>query len=195
MTKTLKLDYQIFPYRAFEAAFYVRNIMIRLLNLNDLDAFQEIRALSLKINPLSFGTAFEERRDRATVERSWRTQKEEEHFIMGYFDKSQEENPLVGFMGCIRMSKIKMRHKAEIMGVFVHPDCRRRGIAEQLFEASINKIRGIEGVQKINLTVSLPSIGALKLYQKMGFLEFGREENSMIWEGEQVTTVYMSLSI
>ncbi len=169
--------------------------MIRLLNLNDLDSFQEIRALSLKINPLSFGTAFEERRDRKILERNWKAKKEDEHFIMGYFEENEEGNSLVGFMGCIRLPKIKMRHKVEIMGVFVHPDYRGRKIGEQLLQSCIGRIRGIEGVEKINLTVSLPSIGALKLYQKVGFVEFGREENSMIWEGQRITTIYMSLKL
>ncbi len=167
--------------------------MIRLLNLNDIDAYQKLRALSLQLNPLSFGTAYEERRSKENIQEIWANAKEENYFIFGYFDENQTSKLLIGFMGCVRIPKIKMRHKMEIWGVFVHPDYREKGIGGQLLESCIEKIKRIEGVEKINLTVSSPSIGALKLYQKMGFVEFGREENSMIWEGKRITTIYMSL--
>ena len=168
---------------------------IRTLNLNDLDAFQSIRALSLQLNPLSFGTSYEERHTREIVEKEWKTKKEEDFFIVGCFDESQKQNPLVGFIRCSRVPKIKMRHIVEIVGVFVHPNYRGKGIGGQLLKKCLDRIREMEGVEKVNLRVSLTSIAALKLYKKMGFVEFGREENSLIWQGNRVTTVYMSLRI
>ncbi|MEM9547576.1 MAG: hypothetical protein AAGA77_16470 [Bacteroidota bacterium] len=46
-------------------------------------------------------------------------------------------------------------------------------------------------MQSVLLGASHISDAAIQLYVKMGFVEYGREKNAMIWEGESIDEILM----
>ena len=66
--------------------------------------------------------------------------------------------------------------EADMMNVAVHPDYRRRGIAEALIAALVEKLRGNE-VYCLLLEVRDSNDPAKALYAKLGFTEVGRRKN------------------
>ncbi len=160
--------------------------MIRPLTTADLDAFMAIRLDSLKLNPEAFGAAFEEglEREQTCISLS---KKNEEDFILGYF----EENQLKGIIGFMRESRQKKRHKAFVWGVFVYPDCRHKGIGQQLMQACLQRAEKLEGLEQINLSVTNRAGQARQLYERLGFQVWGTEVKSLKVKGEYLDEIHM----
>ena len=160
--------------------------MIRALNENDVDAFIKIRSDSLKMDPKSFGAMPNVVIDREQTILDLK-QKNDENFILGYFDEDQ----LVGITGFIREQRAKTHHKGFVWGVFVYKEYRGRRIGKRLMEELIQKVESLEGIQKIVLSVSHTSDNACKMYERLGFVLYGREPNAMIWEDESIDTLLL----
>ncbi len=161
--------------------------MIKPLTAEHLDAFIRIRLDSLKLHPDAFGAAYEEGLDREKT-REELAQKNEENFILGYF----QDEELIGMVGSIRDQRLKKKHKATIWCVFVYPAYRGQGIARQLMMACIEKLEKLPGLERIVLTVSHQATSAQKLYESLGFKAFGREPEALKTHGHYVDEIYMS---
>ena len=160
--------------------------MIRTLDENDLDAFIRIRRDSLQADPRLFGASphapipREETRQRLSAHN-------EEYFILGYFENAE----LIGILGFVRYENEKKRHKGYIWGVFVYEIYRGKQIGSKLMQECIDRVTKLPGMESILLGASHVSKAALRLYTKMGFVEYGRERNAMIWEGESIDEILM----
>lgn len=162
--------------------------MIKAINENQLDDFLKIRRDSLLLDPPAFGADPNPQMDREKTRRDLQA-KNEENFILFYYQQQQ----VAGMLGLMRFTKVKVRHKAYIWGVFVYPQFRGQGIARQLMEEAIARARKIVGLEKINLGASHTSDAALALYEGLGFKAYGRERRAMKWEGEWIDEVLFDL--
>jgi ribosomal-protein-alanine N-acetyltransferase len=63
-----------------------------------------------------------------------------------------------------------------MMNVAVHPDHRRKGIAESLIHALVQKLKECES-HCLTLEVRASNAPAIALYEKLGFTEAGRRRN------------------
>lgn len=66
--------------------------------------------------------------------------------------------------------------ETDMMNVAVHPDHRRKGIAEKLILALIEELKGMES-HCLTLEVRASNAPAIALYEKLGFEEIGRRKN------------------
>ena len=66
--------------------------------------------------------------------------------------------------------------ETDMMNVGVHPDWRRRGIAESLIEQLIAELKQMESIS-LALEVRASNAPAIALYQKLGFCQIGRRPN------------------
>ena len=64
----------------------------------------------------------------------------------------------------------------DIMNVAVHPDHRRKGVAEGLIRELMGKLRENK-CECLTLEVRASNHGAIALYEKLGFGEVGRRKN------------------
>lgn len=78
----------------------------------------------------------------------------------------------------------KLRHKGFISTMYVTKQFRGYGIAKQLLEELIKKVKAIPGIEQINLIVISDNLTAKQLYEKFGFQKYGTELNSIKWEGK-----------
>jgi ribosomal-protein-alanine N-acetyltransferase len=62
------------------------------------------------------------------------------------------------------------------MNVAVHPDFRRRGIAEALVNRLVEELKAIDS-HSLTLEVRASNVPAISLYEKLGFSEVGRRKN------------------
>lgn len=66
--------------------------------------------------------------------------------------------------------------ETDMMNIAVHPDYRRRGIAEKLVLALVEGLKE-QGSHYLTLEVRASNLPAIALYEKLGFSEIGRRKN------------------
>jgi len=66
--------------------------------------------------------------------------------------------------------------ETDMMNVAVHPDFRRKGIAEALVTALVENLKQ-QGSHCLTLEVRASNAPAIALYEKLGFAEIGRRKN------------------
>ena len=82
-----------------------------------------------------------------------------------------EEDRVAGYIG----SQTVM-DETDMMNVAVHPDYRRKGIAEALVNALVENLQKM-GSHCLTLEVRASNVPAIALYEKLGFSEIGRRKN------------------
>ena len=66
--------------------------------------------------------------------------------------------------------------ETDMMNIAVHPDFRRRGIAESLVNALVEDLQKQES-HSLTLEVRASNEAAQKLYEKLGFMQVGLRKN------------------
>ncbi len=106
---------------------------------------------------------------------------------------AEAEGELVGMAGAGWSSKAKLRHVAEVYSVYVSPDLRRTGIAEQLMRQLLDELRSLASIEKASLTVNAESRAAVALYGKLGFEIVGTAKRELKVAGRYYDLCYMEL--
>lgn len=102
---------------------------------------------------------------------------------------------LVGTVTLEFASKPKTRHKAHLIGMFVHEACRGLGAGAQLLEAALVAARSRPEVRLITLTVTQGNAPAVSLYERFGFRPFGIEPMAVATPGGFQSKVHMCLIV
>ena len=77
--------------------------------------------------------------------------------------------------------------------MYVLKEFRGHGIARELLEELIKRVKAIPGIEQINLVVIANNSRAKQLYEKFGFEKFGTEQNSIKWKGKYFSEDQMVL--
>ena len=114
-------------------------------------------------------------------------------FTIGAF----HDNELIGVASFKREGekREKLRHKGILFKIFVASNFRKQGIAGRLIGEVINRVRLIEGIEQINLTVIPTNQHAKKLYEKFGFKTYAHEEKAVKWKGKYFDEDQMKLML
>lgn len=156
---------------------------IRELTEYDAEEYRALRLMMLVESPQAFVTDAQTfgRQSLDDVAQQLRLNHANSDFMfLGAFVESR----LAGVQGLIRHAKTKVRHRADLIGVFVHPDYRGRGIAGALLDALIDHAQSMQGMEQILLGVTTTQDRAIALYESRGFISFGVEPR-MIRVGER----------
>ena len=68
---------------------------------------------------------------------------------------------------------------ATIVSMFVRPEWRGRGIAARLLNAALERLKQIDGVERVHLEVVVDQSAAVRLYENAGFRPIARNPNRM----------------
>jgi ribosomal protein S18 acetylase RimI-like enzyme len=79
--------------------------------------------------------------------------------------------------------------------MYVLKEFRGHGVARELLEELIKRVKGISDIEQINLIVIANNSKAKQLYEKFGFEKFGTEQNSIKWENKYFTEDQMVLRL
>ena len=82
--------------------------------------------------------------------------------MLGAFN---ENNDMVGVVGFRRERRKKLRHKANVWGMYVVPELRQTGIGKSLLAELLNKAKSLDDLEQINLGVVSSNISAKRLYE------------------------------
>ena len=107
------------------------------------------------------------------------------------------ENVLAGVVSFARdgEDREKLRHKGILFTMYVSKEFRGHGIARELLEELIKRVKAISDIEQINLIVIANNSRAKQLYENFGFEKFGTEQNSIKWENKYFTEDQMVLRL
>jgi ribosomal protein S18 acetylase RimI-like enzyme len=146
---------------------------IRRLTAADATVYRALRLRAFRDHPEAFITSHEEFEAQAPAESEKRLGEAHAKF-WGAFERGE----LCGYVGLEREKRIKARHKAKLIGMYVAPECTGRGVGRALVEALLKEARN-DGLELVVLTVTEGNSTAAKLYERCGFRSFGVEPRAI----------------
>jgi ribosomal protein S18 acetylase RimI-like enzyme len=108
----------------------------------------------------------------------------------GAFDGAR----LCGYVGLDRETRMKSRHKATLIGMYVEPESVGRGLGRELVEELLDEARA-DGIVLIVLTVTDGNDRATGLYERLGFRSFGVEPKAICVGGTYFGKNHMYLDL
>jgi ribosomal protein S18 acetylase RimI-like enzyme len=148
-------------------------VEIRQLTEDDAAIYREVRLRGLREDPEGFGETYEEALARPLAETVARFRSHDAAigtFILGAYD---DAGALVGMVTMVREPQTKLRHRANIYGMYVAPEARRSGIGRALLAEVCARAARIDGLEQLHLYVVTSNEAAQRLYQSVGFVTYG----------------------
>lgn len=152
----------------------VENISYRKLNAEDSLIYRKVRLECLQKFPDSFGTRYEDEILKAELPfEKFLKENSQDEIVFGVF----ADDILIGICGFIREKRTKTRHRGEIVGMYIKPDFAGRNIGFELLKLTIEHAFADSEIEQITLGVVAESQSANKLYERVGFVEYGLLKN------------------
>lgn len=158
--------------------------LIRQLNPADRDAFFQLRLRALLAHPESFSQSHQEALEKGPEQYDAVLQgarAAEGDFLLGAF--AAADQPLIGMVGLVRQQRLKERHKALVVGMYVTPEAAGRGVGRALLSGLLARADRVAGLRQIQLVVSSQNDSARHLYESVGFRCYGREIEGLCVDG------------
>jgi ribosomal protein S18 acetylase RimI-like enzyme len=160
------------------------DIRVRRLLPEDAALYREIRLEGLRLSPEAFGNTFEVENARPLELYAERLRGSE---TLGAFEGAE----ILGVAGLRVNQGPKESHKGTLVGMYVRPQARNRGVGRRLVEAVIDVARA-RGIEMLQLAVVSDNEPARKLYAGLGFVEYGIEKKSLKQGGRYTDEVLMA---
>ncbi len=106
-----------------------------------------------------------------------------------------EGDRLVGTVALEYALKPKTRHAALLLGLYVQPAARGRGVGLALMQAAIAAASARSEVLALNLTLTEGNAAALRLYRACGFVAWGTQPHAIRTASGLQGKVHMVLAL
>jgi ribosomal protein S18 acetylase RimI-like enzyme len=154
---------------------------IRQLTADDAAVYQALRLFALQESPEAFSSSPSDEADRSPEEIAARLTPAPDgsRCVFGAFARDR----LAGFLAFIRPERPKLHHWADLAGMYVAPEFRRRGLGGALLDAALAHVRSLPGLRQLRLSVNASNVAARSLYQSRNFKCVGVEPEALCVEG------------
>jgi GNAT superfamily N-acetyltransferase len=163
-------------------------VIRRLVDGDAVDYFA-LRREALEREPHAFGSSPGDDRFQS-VELVRESLADSEQAIVGAFERE-----LVGAVGIRRLTRLKLRHRAELWGMYVRAEHRRSGLGRRLVEEAIRFARERDDIRQVHLAVTDRAAAAATLYEKLGFVVWGIEPAGLLVNGIELAEKHMVLRL
>jgi RimJ/RimL family protein N-acetyltransferase len=145
-------------------------IRIGRLPADRWEDYRDLRLEALRSDPSAFGSSFEE--EVTLTEDDWKGRIRNALFALS-------DDAPIGMVVCLFNDRPKTKHIAEIVGVYVSANHRGEGVGTRMLERALLAIRNKKGVVKVQLAVNPEQRAAVKLYERAGFVVWGRTKKEL----------------
>lgn len=159
---------------------------IEILKNTHVNPYRTLRLQGLKENPEAFGSSFEEE-SLIDLDTYKKRLEDKDSVTFGVFIN----DVLVGILTLRTSQRLKTKHNGHLVGMYVDKNYRRQGIGKLL----INEVlRYAKSHQIINLflTVTSSNQDAIKLYEHMGFVQYGVEKREIFYNKQYLDSYLMA---
>jgi RimJ/RimL family protein N-acetyltransferase len=169
-------------------------ITIARLTPADVAEYRQARLRALAENPASFRSNAEEE---AAKPLAWWQQRlaPREQSDAAFFGAWTGARELAGTAGLLFEARRNTRHTATIVGMYVAPEHAGRGLGARLLDACLDLARADACIEMLYLTVTSTNAAAIRLYERAGFVAYGREPRSMRIGDRTFDKLLMALAI
>jgi len=169
------------------------NIEYRRVNPKESKKYREIRLGCLKNHPESFGSTYEDevKKSKLFFETCIKD-KSQVNVMYGAFDLSDNDK-LIGICGFAREERGSRQHWGSIVQVYLKPEYRGKNISFELSKFVIENIFMNNEIEYITLGVVMGNDSAFKLYEKLGFVQYGLQKNYIKYNGKYFDQIFMRL--
>lgn len=158
--------------------------------MTDAPVFRAFRLRGLREHPDAFTSSFEEESLQPLADSEKRLATTSTAKTWGAF----VDGELAGMVGLDHETRLKNRHKATLVAMYVAPEFNGRGIGKALVQTVIDDARQ-SGLALIILTVTAGNRQATALYERAGFLPFGTEPDAIRVNGVGFGKTHMYLQL
>ena len=164
---------------------------IRPLLAGDAVAYQALRLQALAEHPTAFTSSAAEEAARPL---SWSQQRlapdaQRPHDV---FLGAWQSNVLQGMVGLQGRYRVKERHNATLVGLYVSPQASHHGLGLALVQALLAHARALPELQQLDLTVTEGNPKAQALYERCGFSVWGVMPRAVKVDGRVYAKVHMA---
>ena len=149
----------------------------RILLISEWQEWKALRLEMLQNYPIMFGASYEQELLRSDDYWKDSLNIDKNNVIFGAF----VDGVLVGSVGFYVEHEEKKKHKGVLWGVYVKPEYRGKGVANDLMQAMIAHAK--TKVIQVQLSVLIINELAFDLYQKYGFSIYGTEFRALQVDG------------
>lgn len=160
---------------------------LRLLTPDDASALRLLWAEGLRLRPEAF--LLTEAELEATAEESLAA-----GIASALHYGAFQDDILVGFVIARRGGAERLRHTADIGPLYVTQGAGGQGHGHALMTAVLNQLK-LDGLLQVELSVDAANAAAIALYEKLGFIPFGRRPRSVFVNGKPRTDFLMIRSL
>ncbi len=146
-------------------------LIIRKLSIDHAGLYRALMLRAYSEHEQAFITSFEERAGRP-IEWWHRRLSDPTSFTLGAFDAHEA---LIGIARVELFQRLRERHKAELVTLYVMRDFAGKGVGRRLIEEALLEARKLKLLETMIVSVPGENLPMLRLLAKFGFLEFGRE--------------------
>ncbi len=152
--------------------------MIKLLKAKDSHEYKKLRLESLQKDSYAFLSKFELEKQESEHYFLTRILYSTNPPIYGYYGK-YIDNKLVGYLQLASSSLPKKQHTAYLYELYVNRGFRKKGIATELINYIIEKVRSVPELEIIELYVNSGNLMSINLYKKLGFTQVASIPNAV----------------
>ncbi len=163
---------------------------IRQLEIPDAAVYRELRLRGLREHPDAFTSSFEEENLRSLADTEKRLSPNSETVMWGAF----VDGTLAGVVGMTRETRLKNRHKATLVAMYVAPEFGGQGLGLALVQTVIQAAQAAR-LELLVLTVTDTNKQAAALYARAGFASFGIEPDAIRVNGVPFGKQHMYLQL
>lgn len=102
--------------------------------------------------------------------------------------------PLIAVATVTRNAHHKYAHRARLLSVFVDPPHRGKRLGEAVVAAAVEYARSWR-VEFVDLCVNGNAVPAQRLYARLGFVQWGRQQEAVDSDGNRLDEIHMTLSL
>ena len=169
-----------------------RHLEIITLTVSDWRDFKELRLRALRSEPQAFCSTFS--REAAWADEKWRQRLQDVEIRRGWIFFAKLDEELVGMIGGFRNEEDKQERRAEIWGMFVDEQARRKGVGEALVRRLLVELGKEADIDTVLLEVHVNQDPAIRLYRKLGFKQVETEEITF-GDGVRSSAIVMEKSL